>query len=287
VLRFGGAPVSKVLGQWLAGLPTLLVDPTGGWRDPEHGALRRLVAEPADACAALSPGGAPDTGWATRWRQADQQVGAHADAHMDAAPWCEAQVIRTLLAHIPAGEALLCANSLPIRQLDTWSGTRTEPLPLHGNRGASGIDGQLSTLAGLNHSPPGQTVPPCWALLGDLSAVHDLSGWLLRAHLRRPVIVLNNGGGRIFDYLPQHRLPGFETLWRTPVAPDFAALAAAFGWVHRRLADAEALAASLTGTKSARPGNALLEIDIDADASRAAHLGFWRKIAEQTDLGRA
>lgn len=285
VLRFGGAPVSKVLSQWLAGLPALLVDPSGGWRDPEHGALRRLVAEPAGVCAALTPGEAPDTGWAARWRQADTRVAALADAHLAAAPWCEAQVLRTLLTRIPAGEALLCANSLPIRQLDTWSGTRTEPLRLHGNRGASGIDGQLSTLAGLSHSPPGETVPPCWALLGDLSAVHDLSGWLLQTHLRRPLIVVNNGGGRIFDYLPQHGLPGFEPLWRTPVAPDFGALATAFGFVHRRIDDAESLAASLTDTTS-RAGGVLLEIDIDANASRAAHLAFWRKIAASSDLAK-
>ncbi|NBC13543.1 MAG: 2-succinyl-5-enolpyruvyl-6-hydroxy-3-cyclohexene-1-carboxylic-acid synthase [Gammaproteobacteria bacterium] len=283
VLRFGGAPVSKVLGQWLAGIPALLVDPAGGWRDPEHGVLRRLVAEPASVCAALSPGGAPDTAWATRWRQADQKVGALAETHLDAAPWCEAQVIRTLLAHVPAGEALLCANSLPIRQLDTWSGIRTEPLRLHGNRGASGIDGQLSTLAGLNHAARAGEGPPCWALLGDLSAVHDLSGWLLAEHLCRPAVVINNAGGRIFDYLPQHGLPDFARLWRTPVAPDFGRLAGAFGLVHRRVTGADALAQALDAATAAKTGSParrpLLEVCIDAHASRSVHRGLWDAVA--------
>jgi 2-succinyl-5-enolpyruvyl-6-hydroxy-3-cyclohexene-1-carboxylate synthase len=152
-------------------------------------------------------------------------------------------------------------------------------LTLHGNRGASGIDGQLSTLAGLNHAGP-----PCWGLLGDLSAVHDLSGWLLQARLRRPVIVINNGGGRIFDYLPQHGLPGFEQLWRTPVAPDLGALAAAFGMVHQRVTDAATLREALraaTPTSAALAADAapLLEVCIDADASRAMHAAFWGKVA--------
>ena len=278
VLRFGGAPVSKVLGRWLTGVPALLVDPAGGWRDPEHGVLRRLVADPAAVCAALTPAGDLDPAWAARWEAAEHRVQALAAARLADAPWCEAQMIRTLLAHIPPGEALLCANSLPIRQLDTWSGSRAEALTVHGNRGASGIDGQLSSLAGLCHGGP-----PCWGLLGDLSAVHDLSGWLLAEHLRRPLIVIDNGGGRIFDYLPQHGLPGFEPLWRTPVAPGFAGLAAAFGLVHQRVTGADALKRALdAATRNGAPASArraLIELGIDADASRSLHRAFWDAVA--------
>ncbi|MCG6943476.1 MAG: 2-succinyl-5-enolpyruvyl-6-hydroxy-3-cyclohexene-1-carboxylic-acid synthase [Thiohalocapsa sp.] len=280
VLRFGGAPVSKVLGQWLSGVPALLVDPAGGWRDPSHDVQRRLVAHPAAVCAALSADAEPDRAWNDTWHRADARVRDLADQHLAAAPWCEAHLIRALLARIPAGEALLCANSLPIRQLDTWSGTRTEALALHGNRGASGIDGQCSTLAGLNYAGP-----PCWGLLGDLSAVHDLSGWLLGDRFRRPVIVIDNGGGRIFDYLPQHGLPGFEQLWRTPVAPDLGELASVFGLRHCQVADASALDEVLdgNGTPAGEPGAGgppLVEVRIDADASRAMHLAFWNEIAQ-------
>jgi 2-succinyl-5-enolpyruvyl-6-hydroxy-3-cyclohexene-1-carboxylate synthase len=289
VLRFGGALVSKVLGQWLAGLPTLLVDPAGGWRDPTHDVQHRMVADPAAVCAALRSPHATDPAWAAAWRLADGRVRALADDHLAGAPWCEPHLIRTLLARIPAGEALLCANSLPIRQLDSWSGTRTEPLTLHGNRGASGIDGQLSTLAGLSHGAQDGHTPPCWALLGDLSAVHDLSGWLLHGRLRRPLIIINNAGGRIFDYLPQYGLPGFEALWRTPVAPDLAALSGVFGMQHRRVRDAEGLHAALSGAAAARAGAPaaaapVVDVNIQADTSRALHLAFWARVAEARDL---
>ncbi len=276
VLRFGGAPISKVFGQWLAGIPTLLVDPAGGWCDPGHDLRVRLVAEPASVCAALSADAVPDPDWPAAWYRAEARVQAMVDAHLTTSPWCEPHLIQALLRRIPIGEALLCANSMPIRQLDTWSGTRSAALALFGNRGASGIDGQLSTLAGLN-----QAGRPCWALLGDLSAVHDLSGWLLPDRLPRPVVVINNGGGRIFDYLPQCGLPGFERLWRTPVTPDLSALSAAFGFEHRLADDAASLDAALAG--DAGPG-VLLEVRIDAEISRATHRAFWEAVADAGDL---
>jgi 2-succinyl-5-enolpyruvyl-6-hydroxy-3-cyclohexene-1-carboxylate synthase len=201
-------------------------------------------------------------------------VQALADAHLASSPWCEGHLLRALIARLPAGEALLCANSLPIRQLDSWSGSRAARLGLFCNRGVSGIDGQLSTLAGLSHGGR-----PTWALLGDLSFCHDLSGLLQASRLDRPVLVLNNGGGRIFDYLPQHGLPGFEALWRTPVAPNLAALAAPFGLAHRSISDATGLEQALDDALGRGRVAELIEVRIDADQSRAVHEGFWRRVA--------
>jgi 2-succinyl-5-enolpyruvyl-6-hydroxy-3-cyclohexene-1-carboxylate synthase len=46
LLRFGHAPVSKRLGQWLEAIPTILVDPAGGWSDPNHDVMQRLCVDP-------------------------------------------------------------------------------------------------------------------------------------------------------------------------------------------------------------------------------------------------
>jgi 2-succinyl-5-enolpyruvyl-6-hydroxy-3-cyclohexene-1-carboxylate synthase len=192
-------------------------------------------------------------------------------------------VIRDLVASLPAGDGLLCANSLPIRQLETWSGTRDSPLRLFGNRGASGIDGQLSTLAGLNAAGV-----PTTGLLGDLSFVHDLSGLMLAGRLDRPCVVLNNGGGRIFDYLPQSGLPDFERLWRTPQPLDLGALARPFGLRHRQVADAAswstALGDELGRCLAGEPGG-LIEVEVDAPRSQEVHLGFRRVLAGEDLFG--
>jgi len=284
VLRIGRAPVSKTLGQWLTDLPTLLIDPGGGWSDPSHDVIERLIAEPTAVLDWLVEAGPidPDQPWLDAWINGDRAVRTLADRHLAESDWCEGHLIRALLARMADGETLFCANSLPIRQLDTWSGAIEARVAIVGNRGTSGIDGQLSTLAGLNDS--GRA---CWGLLGDLSFCHDLSGLLLANRLKRPVVVINNGGGRIFDYLPQRGLPGLERLWRTPVAPDLAALAQAFGLRHCRVEDTDGLARALDDARAIDGGAGMIEVMIDADASRTVHQAFWRKVADTQLLLRA
>jgi len=286
VLRFGRAPVSKRLGQWLDGIPTILADPTGGWSDPSHDVLQRLCVDPETLLESL---GEPfddnqpsqDPTWRDRWLSADQQIHAFAERFLADADWCEGHIIRSLLSRIPAAEALLCANSMPIRQLDTWSGNRASPLRLYGNRGVSGIDGQVSTLAGLNHAGP-----PTWALFGDLSLYHDLSGLLQARRLKRPILVINNGGGRIFDYLPQHGLRDFQTFWRTPIDIDLGQLATSVGLEHARVDSAATLDLVLAKAMQSADLPVLIEILIDGDRSRETHQGFWMNVAQALTPGK-
>ncbi|AGA91984.1 2-succinyl-5-enolpyruvyl-6-hydroxy-3-cyclohexene-1-carboxylic-acid synthase [Thioflavicoccus mobilis 8321] len=275
VIRLGRAPVSKTLNEWLTGVPSILIDPAERWCDPTHDARLQIGARPERFLAWLAESGlvvaAPD--WLARWQAAEQRIAALAEAHLDAAPWGEAHLIRTLVAELPVGDALLCANSLPIRQLDTWSGTRATPLTVFSNRGASGIDGQASTLAGLNAAGV-----PTWGLLGDLSLCHDLSGLLLGRHFARPLLVINNGGGRIFDYLPQRALPELATYWRTPLPLDLGELAHTFGLPYRRVEDDAGLRQVLAAARSG-DDRSLVEVRIDAACSQASQEAFWRRIA--------
>ncbi|ADC61577.1 2-succinyl-5-enolpyruvyl-6-hydroxy-3-cyclohexene-1-carboxylic-acid synthase [Allochromatium vinosum] len=282
VLRFGRAPVSKTLLGWLADVPTILVDAGRGWSDPNHDVRLKIDADPAAFCVWLADAdpepGTPDPDWFARWLQAERRLERFAAEYLDQAPWCEGHLIRDLIAQVPEGEGLLCANSMPIRQLDTWSGSRVRPLRVFGHRGASGIDGQTSTLAGLNAGGL-----PTTGLLGDLSFLHDLSGLPALRTLSRPCIVINNGGGRIFDYLPQHGLPGFETLWRTPVAVDLRALAGTFGLAHRSVSDRDGFRQALTESMQTDRPSGLIEVVIDADLSRQIHRDFWRAVSVRRD----
>ena len=277
VVRFGAAPVSKTLTEWLRGVPSILSDPGGQWRDPTQDARLCSDADPGELLDWLAGGAGvqPCTAWRDRWAAAEDRVSRVADDHLDRAGWCEPQVIRTLIGTLPAGTGLFSGNSLPVRQLDTWSGTRGAPLAVHCNRGASGIDGNVSTLAGLNAG--GQ---PTLGLIGDLALVHDLTGLLQAGWLSLPLIVINNGGGRIFDYLPQHGLPGFTALWRTPTDLDLTAAARLFRVPHRLARDAEGFAAALEEALAASvPG--MIELRIDAELSRRVHLDFWRLVRRE------
>ena len=154
--------------------------------------------------------------------------------------------IPVLVDELPADSALFIGNSLAIRQFDTHSGTVDRPIHCYGNRGASGIDGNISTALGVGEIH-GRVV----ALLGDLTCQHDLGGLALAAGRDAVIVAVNNGGGGIFDHLPQAALPEFEQGWRTPQQISFEHVAAAFGLTYRRVTGAgtfrQALQAAFTG----------------------------------------
>ena len=72
---------------------------------------------------------------------------------------------------------------------------------LYCNRGASGIDGNIATIAGLSLK---ETDIPLLAIVGDLATLYDLNAFLLLNKAKRPftIVILNNGGGCIFEKLP-------------------------------------------------------------------------------------
>jgi len=228
LLRFGAFPVTRHLQNYVAGCSGLqaVVEPWPRWPDPTQRLTHLLRAEPLAVCHALlaaTPAPAP-TGWRTRFT----------DSEAAPANGATAGHLAVLLDEIPADSALFVGNSLAIRQLDSYSGCGDKPLHFYGNRGASGIDGNISTALGIA-AAHGRVV----ALLGDLTCQHDLGGLALAQGREAIIVAVNNGGGGIFDYLPQSGLPEFEQGWRTPQQISFEHAAATFGLGYGR-ADSDA-----------------------------------------------
>ena len=219
ILRFGSFPVTRNLQNYLACNPAVhaLVEPWPRWSDPAHRLTHVLRAEPLAVCQALlaaAPAAAPAS-----WLAGFMEIEATA-----AAPGTNTGHIAVLLDELPANTPLFVGNLLAIRQLDSASGTREKPLVFYGNRGASGIDGNISTALGIA-AVHGRVV----ALLGDLTCQHDLGGLALAQGRDAVIVAVNNQGGGIFDLLPQAALPEFEQGWRTPQKIGFAHAAATFG----------------------------------------------------------
>lgn len=279
VLQFGRLPVSRSVEQWLANcapLEHVLVDASGGWPDPLHRATALVVADPEALCGALlgeSLAAAPIE-WLAALRGEEARAEALAAQHLAAGPLFEGQVVRALVDALSGGGWLFSGNSLPIRQLDTWSGSGQAPLRILCNRGASGIDGNLSTVLGLAAAG----CRPLAGLVGDVAFAHDLGGLLGGAGLDATLVVVNNGGGAIFDTLPQAGLPGFERYWRTPPGLDLSAAAALFGAAFRQVRHPDELAPALAGLDQPR-GLAMVEVVVDAAASLARHRAYWADVA--------
>lgn len=269
LLRFGPWPVSRCLQDFAAdpAIESFLVDPRPGWRDPANAAREILRVSPLGLCRGLiaqRPAPAPE-GWCAAFAAADSRAAAAID---DLPVHTEGRILPALLGCLPANHPVFIGNSLVIRDLDAFDGGGERPLRFFANRGASGIDGNVSTALGIA-TAAGRVV----ALLGDLATQHDLGG-LANARGKPAVfVVFNNGGGGIFDHLPQAQLPEFERGWLTPQDIDFHSAAATFGIAYAQADDAPSAASALRAALDA-DGPTLLEIRLDRAASVAARLAW-------------
>lgn len=218
VLRFGAFPVTRNLQSYVGGIRQnhAVVEPWPRWSDPAHRLTHLFRAEPAKVCSALLAESLVSA--SEGWRQ------DFAEQEAVAAEVAEAGHIGIMLEETPDATPFFIGNSLAIRQLDSLSGSGEKAIHFYGNRGASGIDGNISTAMGIA-AVHGSVV----ALLGDLTTQHDLGGLALAQGRNAVIVTVNNAGGGIFDHLPQHQLPEFERGWRTPQQISFAHAARTFG----------------------------------------------------------
>ena len=123
------------------------------------------------------------------------------DELLEAYPDSEPGMLRTLSRYAALGRALFLGNSLPIREWNDYA-QRDFPLPeVRANRGVNGIDGQISTWLGWTAD-----VEDAWCVIGDLTALYDLAAPAMLGQVTgrgRVLVVVNNGGGRIFERLPR------------------------------------------------------------------------------------
>jgi 2-succinyl-5-enolpyruvyl-6-hydroxy-3-cyclohexene-1-carboxylate synthase len=282
VLRLGAMPVSKPLQQYLADArPGLhvLVDAHGAWPDPLQSITHMVRADPARLCRALlahAPSPAP-AAWLRGFMDLERRARPRwEDGREPPESWVVAELARAL----PDGATLFSGNSMAIRELDSFLDGDARALRVLANRGASGIDGNVSTLAGIaavsadRMRADRMRAGPVAGLIGDLALHHDLNGLHTLRGRDAVLVVLNNGGGGIFQYLPQAGLEDFERLWRTPVATDFEHAARAFGLPHVRVDRRGAFAAALDAAL-AHGGPWVIEVTIDAEQSVARHRAWW------------
>lgn len=280
LLRVGGPMSSKRLNQsLLAEVPTVLLRSGATRFDDRHSAAAEIDGGPADLLA-LAPAWHP-SGVLADWRVAgaiaeSQLSKALADAPPDA-PIDEPWLARTLLAALPPWSTLVLGNSMPIRDADLHAaGDGPERVVV--NRGASGIDGLVSTAVGAALSGR-----PTTLLLGDLSLLHDLGGLanVLPTKAKLNIVVVNNDGGGIFHFLPVAEAPGaqadFERLFGTPHGLRFEAAAAMFGVRHTRATDRASARSAIAGLSAHAPQ--LVECVTDRRTNVAAHRRVRERMA--------
>ena len=186
----------------------------------------------------------------------------------------EAAVIECVMELCSDDALIFVGNSTVVRDIDAFAGSGDRPRRLIGNRGASGIDGNVSTAFGMAACGLGPVV----ALLGDLALYHDMNGLIASRDLDATLVVFNNGGGAIFEYLPQAKLARFERYWLTPTDLELAIVAKLYGLEHVVVDRAASFGDAFCAAQR-HSGSTLIEVRVDRKRSVAAHRAYWDAVA--------
>ena len=230
----------------------IVVDPHLDWADVARRA-QLVVPAATGAAQGSAAGGAP----LEEWRAAAESATAALPSS-----WQQRAALAVWDAS-GAQDLLVLGSSSLIRDLEQHAGPTAARIIA--NRGLAGIDGTAAMAGGLAlahgagtgaggaEGGPGRVR----VLLGDLTALHDLTGLLLGPDEPRPaldVIVVDDDGGRIFGGLEHAAAPPalLRRFFTTPHGADIAAAAAALGTEAHRLTPEElpaALAAPAHGLR--------------------------------------
>jgi len=278
VLRLGPLPASRRLQRWLqviAGPQLLITEADPRPLDP----LALVVGQASGGLAAWvdawplatwqAPPAAAALARAGRWRSAEVVLQDWLEGQLAGpvpAGFREPELARRLARLLPPGVPVMLANSSPVRDWESFA-SLAGPRPIFGFRGASGIDGTLSIACGL-----AEALGSLVLVSGDLALLHDSNGWCWRQQLRGrlTVLLIDNGGGGIFEQLPIRTEPAgfdFERFFAMPQRVDPLALAAAHGVPARQVGGDAELAAALDWAQAQPLALLRLVSDRRADAA--------------------
>jgi 2-succinyl-5-enolpyruvyl-6-hydroxy-3-cyclohexene-1-carboxylate synthase len=295
ILRVGDLPVSKPLRTWLESLrdiPQVALDPEGAWQDPAAVLSDSLALEPVAALRGLAakPALTPaDSDWLAGWRAADERAAEAILGVLGSEDLNEPAIAVELGVLLPATATLFVASSMPVREIETFWPVRPDPPRVLCNRGANGIDGVVSSAFGAAADAEGPVV----LLIGDVALAHDIGGLLAakRLDLKLTIVLVDNGGGGIFDFLPVSRTAMakeadiYTRHIATPPGLDFAQAAALYGLAHERVETIPAFRAALERVLSPQVGSAIVHAQTDRANNLALHGRVWSAVADSFSSG--
>lgn len=252
VLQLGDAPISKGWEQLCESnqIRRIVVHPWK-WADPSSNAEAIVQADVGSFLSALAKSrfdlSRRDADFVAAFEWAESAAWDEVSAILDGAgdALTQAGAARAVLDEVPNPSALVLGNSLSIRDVDTWAPPSTKLLTVYSQRGVSGIDGVVSGAAGTASWVEKATT----LLIGDVSFLHDINGLQLASEVIGPlvIVVVNNGGGRIFEQLPIAKSgdEAWLSYFTTPHDADLAGAASLYGCQFRSVSTVTGLREAL------------------------------------------
>ena len=272
VIQLGQIPVSKRIQQWmetLTDIDYITVSPNAEVVNPSLTTTIHVMASVDVFLWEMSLGisVAQDLEYVRVWQGIESNSREQLDKVQEEPNLFEGRTIHMLQQMMPDEGQLLVANSMSIRDMDYFWATGRSQAMVYGNRGTNGIDGTVSTALGLSTNGK-----PTVMVTGDLSFFHDMNGLAIgKTHgMNLTIILHNNDGGGIFQYLPQKGTDDFDYLFNTPQGIDYSGLATMYGLDYVKVttnAELEQAMQQYIGTE----GIHLIEVPTSKESSRELH----------------
>lgn len=272
VIQLGQIPVSKRIQQWMGTLTDIdyiTVSPNAEVVNPSLTTTIHVMASVDVFLWEMSLGisVAQDLEYVRVWQGIESNSREQLDKVQEEPNLFEGRTIHMLQQMMSDEGQLLVANSMSIRDMDYFWATGRSQAMVYGNRGTNGIDGTVSTALGLSTNGK-----PTVMVTGDLSFFHDMNGLAIgKTHgMNLTIILHNNDGGGIFQYLPQKGTDDFDYLFNTPQGIDYSGLATMYGLDYVKVttnAELEQAMQQYIGTE----GIHLIEVPTSKESSRELH----------------
>ena len=274
VIQFGQIVVSKRVQQMVASwdeVEYIEVNPTMHFMNPTGKTTIHMQAS-IDMFTHLYAVKNESNAYLDRWQSLEVVGKAQLSTAIEEPSCFEGRTIRELQQHIPDNSQVLVANSMTIRDFDYFWFSGESDAVLYGNRGVNGIDGTVSTALGL--ATNGKST---YLVTGDLSLFHDLNGLAVaKTHnLNLTIILHNNDGGGIFEYLPQKGTKYFDYLFSTSQGLDYSGAAKLYGCGYTKISSPDELV-SVLAKVSKESGVHIIEIPTDREYSRQLHRKYTK-----------
>ena len=274
VIQFGQIVVSKRVQQMIASwtdVEYIEVNPTMDSMNPT-GKTTMHVQASIDVFTHLYGKNNNSDEYLKLWQRLEQEGKKQLSTAIDEPHCFEGRTIRELQKQIPEDGQIFVANSMTIRDFDYFWFSGESKAVLYGNRGVNGIDGTISTALGL--AVNGR---PTYLVTGDLSLFHDLNGLAVaKTHnLNLTIILHNNDGGGIFEYLPQKGTKHFDYLFSTSQGLDYSGAAKLYGCGYIKISSPNELSSVLANV-SQETGVHIIEIPTNREYSRELHKKYTK-----------
>jgi len=289
ILQFGDTPVSSSLLEFFkeSEANKILIHKFGEMKDPSRTAGKVVSGKTDWICKVLNNAISikpkeEQIKFLNSVIKIDETAGEIKDLFLESTSFpFEGNIINSILAELPDESNLMVSNSLPARDFDNFA-EYSNRIKIFNNRGASGIDGIISTAAGI--ATQGEN--PSVLIIGDLAFYHDISGLLALKKYEIPLIIilLNNDGGAIFETLPiaKEKDIQFEEYFKTPIDLDYKSIVKGFGGNYKLISSSASLMKEFKSAKK-KANFSVLEIKIDSKLSQNEREKFWAVLTAQVE----